>query len=144
MCTNGSSSINTSFCAIKNEKNNTKNGSLTPSRGNFVDVPDITSPPFMRSVYESLQRKQRELDIQTFSASANKIKRENSLASFAAMVNDEPPPSAQSPSSMQPLPSSFFARFQDFTPSDNTPFDDEFGRCMLSQGIAPRTTKYKR
>ncbi|KAI6081783.1 hypothetical protein F4821DRAFT_18016 [Hypoxylon rubiginosum] len=45
---------------------------------------------------------------------------------------------------MQPPPSSFFARFQNFIPNNSTPFDDEFGRCMSSQGIAPRTAKYRR
>lgn len=142
--THGSSSIDTSLRAVENEKDNTENGSPTPSRGNSVDVPDITPPPFMRSVYESSQHEQRELDIQTSSASADRIKREDSSALFAAMVDDEPPPSAQSPSSMQPPPSSFFAQFQDFTPSDSTPFDDEFGRCMSSQGVVPRTAEYRR
>ncbi|KAI0172212.1 hypothetical protein GGR52DRAFT_591913 [Hypoxylon sp. FL1284] len=34
--------------------------------------------------------------------------------------------------------------FQNFTPNDSIPFDDEFGRCMSSQGIVPRTAECRR
>ncbi|RYP10894.1 hypothetical protein DL764_000330 [Monosporascus ibericus] len=139
--TYGSSSMKISH-EDKNEKENAEDGSSMSSSNNSVDVPDMTPPPFMLSVYESSQR---EPDVQAFSASTYGVKFENSPASFAATANDDPPPpSAQPPSPVQPPPSSFFAQFPDFIPNDSTHFDDEFGRCMSSQGVAPRTTEYRR
>ncbi|KAL7623327.1 hypothetical protein AAE478_007008 [Parahypoxylon ruwenzoriense] len=105
-------------------------GSSISSWSNSVEDLAMAPPPFMLAVYESAQHKS---DIQSFPAGTCSIKREDSLLL-----------SAQPPLPVEPPPSSFFAQFQDFAPENSTPFDDEFSRCMSSQGIAPRTAEYKR
>ncbi|KAI6083170.1 hypothetical protein F4821DRAFT_245325 [Hypoxylon rubiginosum] len=102
---------------------------------NSADVPAIPNRSFMLSVYQATQREEQESESSIRASPACSIKRED---------EDPPVPSAQPSSPMKPPPSSFFAQFKDFTPNDSTPFDDEFGRCMSSQGIAPRTAEYKR
>ncbi|KAH7323236.1 hypothetical protein B0I35DRAFT_477115 [Stachybotrys elegans] len=39
---------------------------------------------------------------------------------------------------------SYFHRFENFKPDDKAAFEDEFSRCMSSQGVAPGTKEYRK
>ncbi|KAI1086058.1 hypothetical protein F5B19DRAFT_200458 [Rostrohypoxylon terebratum] len=139
-----SSNVNASSYEDRMEEKEAEDGGLVRNRdSNSIDIPTMPTRSFMLSVYQATQSEQREPNIQA--SSGYGIKREDSPISFVVAANgDLPAPWAQPPSPVQPPPSSFFTQFQDFTPNNSIPFDDEFNRCMSSQGIAPRTAEYRR